>query len=148
MANYVSMDDMYPIIADVLERDGQISINVTGISMQPMLYNMRDSVTLKKSDGKLKKYDLPLYKREDGKYILHRIIKVHKNGYYTCLGDNTWKKEYPVKPSQIIGVVTSFNRNGKEISVENKGYKLYVKTWKFFHPFKKFYKYVAPIIKK
>ncbi len=142
MIKNVHLEEMYPIISEMLENNGRVTIGIKGVSMQPMLYNSRDKVTLVKPEFPLKKHDIPFYRRENGQFILHRIIKAHKNGCYTCRGDNQWEKEYPVSEEQIIGVVESFNRNGKEISVKNKKYLLYTKTWRFFHHFKGFYKYL------
>jgi hypothetical protein len=42
-----------------------------------------------------KKYDVIFYRRENGQYVLHRIIKIKKDGY-VCRGDNQTAKEYPV----------------------------------------------------
>ncbi len=143
------MADMYPLIAETLERDARVTFTVSGYSMQPMVYHRRDKITLVKPTIPLKKYDVPFYRRENGEFILHRIIKVHKDGSYTCRGDNQWQKEFPVKDNQIIGVVASFNRNGREIPVKKSvGYFLYTRTWGFLHYFKKYYKYIRPLFSK
>jgi len=137
------MSEMYPLFCDILQKNGTVTFTVSGKSMQPMLYNERDSVTLKKPEFPLKKFDIPFYKAEDGHYILHRIIKVHNHGeYYTCRGDNLWNKETPIYPEQIVGVVESFERSGKKRKVtKNPLYFLYTRTWPFFHYFKKYYIY-------
>ena len=147
--NYrVPLEEMYPIIADALDAGRNVKIIVTGRSMQPMVYNRRDTVTLRKPDLPLKKYDLPFYRMDNGKFILHRVIKIHKDGTYECRGDNRNESEDHIRNDQIIGVVTSFTRNGKEISVDNFWYKLYTRTWKFLHPFKKYYRYLPVFIRK
>jgi len=139
----ISMSEIYPIITEMLETDGKVTIKVSGWSMQPMVYHLRDTVTLIKPPKKLKKYDLPFYRTSDGRFIMHRIIKVHKDGTYTCQGDNLWEKEFPVMQDQIFAVVDSFCRNGKNISVNKSiSYWLYTRTWWFFHHFKKYYKYI------
>ena len=149
MNERIDLREMEPLIEEMLTKNGSVTLTVAGMSMQPMIYHRRDTFTLERPEFPLKKYDLPLYKREDGSFILHRIIKVHKDGSYTCRGDNQRQKEYPVLENQIIGVVKKFTRNGKEISVEHSlGYFLYTRTWAFFRHFKKYYKYVSPIIRK
>ena len=64
-----------------LERSGKILQTTIGDSMEPMLQNRQNIVVIEKADGLLKKYDLPLYRRPNGKYVLHRILKVRKNDY-------------------------------------------------------------------
>lgn len=74
-------------IEEELERSGKILQTTIGDSMEPMLQNRQNIVVIEKADGLLKKYDLPLYRRPNGKYVLHRILKVRKNDYIIC-GDN------------------------------------------------------------
>lgn len=141
----VPMSEMYPIIKESIERGGSVTFTVTGISMQPMLYNRRDTVTLSPPPEKLKKGDLPLFKTDEGKFILHRVIKIHPDGCYECRGDNRWESEDNITHAQIIGVVTGFVRGGKKHSVKSPVYRLYVYTWPLLHPFKKYYKYIRAI---
>ena len=93
----------------------------------------RQLLIIEKVSGRLKKYDVPLYKRDSGQYVLHRIIKVRKDDYVMC-GDNRWQKEYGITNRHIIGVLTGVIRDGKTISVNDKKYRLYVHLWcDFFH---------------
>ena len=101
--------------------------------MLPMLRQGIDSVVLSPVTGKLKKYDIPLYVRENGHYILHRIIDA-RGDTYTCVGDNQFEKEYGVEQSSILAVVSEFTRNGKSHSVNEFGYKAYCKFWYYSRP--------------
>lgn len=137
------MNDMYPLIEEMLSNNGEVTFTVSGWSMQPMLYHKRDSVTLIKPQFPLKKHDLPFFRMEDGQFLLHRVIKINKDGTYKCRGDNKWIVEDNISNEQIIGIVKSFNRNGKIIEVNKSiGYWFYTRFWKFLHPFKKYYKYL------
>lgn len=111
-----------------LEKNGVLIYTNVGDSMMPLLRQHKDIIIIKKSVDKLKKYDVPLYKRSNGQYVLHRILKVNKNDYVLC-GDNRWQLEYGITDKNIIGVLTGFIRDGKEISVTNKRYMLYVHLW-------------------
>ena len=107
--------------------------------MLPMLYHRRDKVCLVKPQGKrLKKYDIPLFVRQDGKYILHRIVAVKAEGY-VVVGDNQCTKEYPVQPSQILGVVKGFWRNGKYTSCDDFFYRTYCRLWVSLYPARRLY---------
>ena len=147
--NQLFLSDISDLLLAALESTGKIVLKVSGISMQPMLYNDRDTVKVVKSELPLKKYDLPIYRMDDGQYLMHRVVKVHKDGTYKCQGDNRWEPEDNIRNDQIIGIVKSFNRNGKQIDVDKSfGYWLYTRTWKFLHPFKKYYKYFKAVVDK
>ena len=128
----VSLDDLMPIIRERLAAGQDIEFFPHGSSMLPMIRDGRDSVILTAVKSRLKKYDIPLYRREDGKYILHRIIAVGDT--YTCLGDNLFWVERGITDDQIIAVVSAIKREGREISVNSPFYRVKsvvrVKTYK------------------
>lgn len=110
-------------------KEGRMCVSTTsGDSMYPMLRNRRDAVVIEPVNGQLKRYDLPLYRRPDGQYVLHRILCVKKKGYVIC-GDNRWSREYPVPHEWILGIVTGFYRDHSYISVKDPGYRFYVHLW-------------------
>ncbi|MCQ2459110.1 MAG: S24/S26 family peptidase [Ruminococcus sp.] len=118
---------------EFIEKNGSLVYTNVGVSMMPLLREHRDLIIISKVNGRLKKYDVPLYKRDSGQYVLHRILKVRGHDYVIC-GDNCYNREYGITDSHIIGVLTAFVRDGKEISVDNKLYKLYVHLWCDFFP--------------
>ena len=108
---------------------GHICVSTTvGDSMYPMLRNRMDSVVIEPVSRQLRRYELPLYRRPDGQYVLHRILHVKRDGYEMC-GDNRLCREYPVPQEWILGVVTGFYRGDTYISVDNKKYRIYVHLW-------------------
>ena len=129
MIKEVRLAELYPVMKEMLDSGGTVNFNPHGTSMLPMLHDDGDRVVLKKPEGELKKYDLPLYRRENGAFVLHRVVKKPQNGIYTMCGDNQWALELGIKHDQIIGVVVEFERKGKKISAENKLYKLYTRVW-------------------
>lgn len=150
MNKKVTMNELLPFIEEAFNNNKSFTIQITGTSMRPLLIMGRDSVTLEKVTEKLKKGDLPLYRRNDGTFVLHRVVKVNSDNTYTMCGDNQFLKENGVTDSNIIGIVTKINRNGKEFSVLNKWYKLYVKTGLLLlnvrYPYKRF-RYLLHVIK-
>ncbi len=129
------MEILFPLIEENIKQGKDVRIKVTGYSMYPMVASLRDSVVLT-MPKELRRGDIPLFKRNDGKYILHRIVGI-KNGAYKIRGDYEQKIEYPVYPEQVIAVVNGFYRNNKYISCDNIKYKLYKAFWMntaFFRP--------------
>ena len=127
MNNKISMQELLPFIEEALNNNKTFTIPITGTSMLPLLVKDRDTVTIKKCETTLKKGDLPLYRRQDGSFVLHRVVSVEADGTYTMCGDNQFLKEKGIAHTAIIGVVTAITRNGKTFSVDSKKYQLYVK---------------------
>lgn len=123
----ISLDLAMPLMREQLATGGTVEFSPRGVSMLPMLRQGKDTVTLSAVSGRLKKYDLPLYVRDDGHYVLHRIVSAGED--YTCIGDNQFVFEKGVRQDQIIGVVTSFSRNGKKIDTSCASYRLYCVLW-------------------
>lgn len=114
---------------EYLEKNGILVYRNTGTSMLPLIKQGRDLfIVKKKSPDRCKKYDVVLFKRWDNKYVLHRVIKVNEHDYI-IRGDNCVSKECGIKDEDIIGVMSSFIRKGKEYSVDNKLYKIYSVMW-------------------
>lgn len=137
MNKKVTLGEMYEVMAEMLESGGEVNFNSRGTSMLPMLHSDGDRVIIVKPKGELKKYDIPLYKRADGSFVLHRIVRKPKNMTYQICGDNQWDIEKNVLHSQVIGVVTHFFRNNKKISCDNRIYKIYCIIWVAIMPIRK-----------
>ena len=121
-----------------LRNNGKLVYTNVGDSMKPLIRQGRDLLVIEPVHGRLKKYDVPLYKRDSGQYVLHRILKVRKNDYVIC-GDNRWQKEYGITDRHIIGVLTAVIRDGKKnIPVTDRKYLAYVHIWCDFFPVRAF----------
>ena len=141
-----SVNELAPIIIDGIESGKDVKITVTGNSMLPLFKNGKDTVVLTKSDD-FKKYDIVLYKRHTGQYVLHRIIKV-KNDFLVIAGDNEIKKERGIKKDDCIAKVKSFTKDSKEYSVESKFYKFYSRVWTLVFPLRHIIIKIARLILK
>ncbi len=119
------LEELLPVLETVLEGGGEISFTPNGNSMRPMLISGRDTITLKRFDRHLEKYALPLYRREDGHFVLHRVVGENSDGYI-MRGDNQLSKEYGIKQAQIIGEVIAYVRDGKAHKTTDFSYKVYV----------------------
>lgn len=114
-------------IEDVIKR-GNFVIHPHGVSMWPMIRNGLDSVVVNPVEGRLKKYDLPVYLDKRGRYVVHRVIDVTDKGYVIC-GDGLFEIEYDITDENILGIVTGFFRKEKYIAVDNRRYLRYVHFW-------------------
>ena len=116
-------------IENVLKKKGKLIYNFHGISMRPMLCQENGILVLrrKEPDERCRKNDVVLFKRDNGQYVLHRILKVREKDYW-IVGDNCYSGEN-IREEQVLGVLTNFTRKGRSFSVENRWYKLYVWLW-------------------
>lgn len=105
-----------------------VSIPVSGFSMNPFLADKRDAVLVKRPERDLKRGDIVLYKRRNGQYILHRIWRVKREGYF-MVGDAQTGIEGPIKHDQIIGLVEKIRRKGKWIDETDFLWKFFEKIW-------------------
>ncbi len=113
---------------EILEREGRLIYTNVGDSMFPLIKEGRDLLVMERPRGRLKKYDIPLYKRDSGQYVLHRVLRVRDEDYVIC-GDNRYSLEYGVTDRHVIGVLTAVIRDGRERPLSGIGYRLYVFLW-------------------
>lgn len=130
----ISLQEIYPVIQEKIENGGTVGLPITGTSMLPLLVWGRDTVELIKCENP-QKYDIIFYRRDDGHFVLHRIVGKNKSGFILC-GDNQVNKEYGINEKHIIAVVKTITRKGKVFSVDKFLYKLYVKLWTLILPFR------------
>ncbi len=111
----------------------------SGFSMWPMLKDRRDRVVIRavREDETLRPGDVPLYVRPtDGKYILHRVLRV-RDTEYIIRGDNTYQKEIVPKEC-VVGVLQEFYRKGRHISADHPCYRAYAHVWQGIYPIRYF----------
>ena len=120
---------------EILERDGKLVYTNVGDSMLPLIRQGRDHLVIKPNSGRLRTNDIPLFRRESGQYVLHRVMKVRADDYVMC-GDNRWNLERGVTDSQIVGILASIIRDGKEIPLSCLSVRLYSIIWYILYPFR------------
>ena len=132
-----TMAELMPLFREQWEAGASVRFSPRGTSMLPMLRQGLDTVTLSPLPETLKKYDLPLYQTEEGKYILHRIVSV-EGETFTCMGDNLFVPEPGLRREHMLAVVTGFSRGEREHSVAEPGYRLYCRLWHYSRPLRRF----------
>lgn len=121
----------------VLAQKGRLVYTNVGDSMKPLIKD-RDLLVIVPVKRTLKTLDVPLYKRESGQYVLHRIIG-KKDGAYVMCGDNRCQREYGITDKNVIGVLESIIRNGREVPVNNGKLRVYAVFWQFLYPIRYIY---------
>lgn len=135
----VNMRELYPLMKEILDQGGSFKLTVTGSSMFPFILGGRDQVTLSPLPERLKKNDLPLYRRRDGMFVLHRIVKCEKDGTYTCCGDHQWTLERGLELDQMVALATAYVRKGRSITNKNLLYRIYRTVWTWIIPLRPYF---------
>ncbi len=145
MGQKVFLNQLSPYMIKLLSEGIDVSFTVNGNSMFPLFEHKKTKVTITKPTiDNIKKGDIPLYQRENGQFVLHRIVKI-KNGQLIITGDAQTLLEYGIKKSSILGIVKSFSYKNKIIDVSNLYYRLYSLFWMHIIPLRPL---IIRIIKK
>lgn len=110
-----------------------IPIPVAGGSMVPFLHD-GDTVFLALPDSPLKRGDIVLYQRSSGRYILHRIKKVRKDGSLVMVGDAQQDQELLPSQSQVRARVISVIHNKKTYTPKSLRWWMYRHVWLWLRP--------------
>lgn len=121
-----TLDELWPLMKEVIESEGEFTFIPNGVSMLPLIVPGKDSVTLVKAND-IKKYDIVLYKRDNGQFVLHRVVGFHKNEYIMC-GDNQFFLERNITKTHILASLKEIIKNGKAVDFSSASYKKYLKT--------------------
>lgn len=86
-----------------------------GSSMEPLIRYMKDSITIIPVNRQLKVGDIVLYKRADGKYVVHRLYRIIEDEKLVqTWGDNCDKPDPLMPISSILGIGLYLQKNGKQ----------------------------------
>ncbi|MBQ8726659.1 MAG: S24/S26 family peptidase [Clostridia bacterium] len=118
------MSEIKTNIKELLDSGGKYVGMTSGVSMLPMIESGKDVVVIEKKTERLKPLDVALYMRNGKDYVLHRVLKVTKDGY-VIRGDNCYSDEI-VKEDEVIGVLTQYFKGEKPIMMDDKDYLRYV----------------------
>ena len=114
-----------------LQTSGKLAFTNVGASMLPLLREGKDVMIIERADT-YRRLDAVLFRRPGvkgrGAYVLHRILKVRRDGSYWIVGDNELTGEN-VQRENVLGVLTGIHRDGRLIRVTDLTYRLYVWFW-------------------
>ncbi len=119
------MNEIYPVLREVIDCGGEFQLVTAGTSMLPLLRDRKDTVILVKPSKPLKKYDVVLYKRNDGAFVLHRIVAFDNKGGFVMCGDNQYIYEYGIKNEDIIAIMKGYIKNDKKTLCSDMSFKIY-----------------------
>ena len=125
----VDLKEVWPIMKEVIDSEGEFTFYPRGISMLPLIRQGVDQVVLVKPLD-VKKGDVVFYLRDNGTFVLHRVIEI-KNGEYIMCGDNQFMLEHGITEKHLLAKMKCFIRDGQVIDETNKKYQKYIKRLSF-----------------
>ena len=120
-----NLAELYPLIAEGIKAGGTYRFYPKGKSMLPLLKEGADSVVLSSADT-LAEGDVVLYKRQNGMFVIHRIIKISDT--ISMCGDNQFYIEKDILKEQVLAKVSAIYKKERLVKLDSKKYAFYVKA--------------------
>lgn len=122
-----SVEELLPVLKETVNAGGSFPFKPSGNSMKPFIRPGADSVRVVKADT-VKKYDIVLYRRDSGQFVLHRVMDISPEGFVMC-GDNQWKPEPGITGDMILAKVSEICRKGRTVRCSSGMYMACVRVW-------------------
>lgn len=133
--------------AEALKIKEQVEVLTKGASMEPLLREHRDIAQISRAKPPFEKGDIVLYTRDNQNFILHRIVKIEKEGF-VIRGDNNSFYERDIREEDIIGILTAVYRKGRYMPKESAKFKMFGILNKVRFPFMIVCRKARQLIKK
>lgn len=133
-----------------LKQGHTVTFRVKGWSMRPFLENARDKVLLGPVDREIKVGDVALILANDGRYILHRVVAIDKEGNCTLWGDGNVVGRETCTSDNVIGLARGFYRGKKEkyFDCQGKTWQRYSAFWIGVSSYRRYFLFIARILFK
>ena len=123
----IDPQDLIPHLLELLDETETVPLLISGNSMSPFLIHGRDTVFLSKIVTPPQRGDMILYRRDNGKFVLHRVYETGKT--FTMVGDAQTLLEKGIRPEQMLAKVTAVTRKGKLLKKGSFWWDFFEKTW-------------------
>ncbi|MBR5539450.1 MAG: hypothetical protein IKU61_06085 [Clostridia bacterium] len=125
MRDSLELSELLPLMKEVIEGGGVFRFYPRGVSMEPLIVQGKDSVELGKAED-IKIGDAVFYVRDNGQFVLHRIVGKY-NGLYTMSGDHQSNlMEHGIRPEQILFKLVGYYKGEEHHDTDEEEYKEYV----------------------
>ncbi|HJA19397.1 MAG TPA: S24/S26 family peptidase [Candidatus Mediterraneibacter ornithocaccae] len=132
----VDTNEYVTVLRELAGEGRVVSMLVAGSSMSPFLCHKRDYIYFTKPDRELRRGDMVFYQRDTGQYVMHRVYKRKKDGYY-MVGDAQTQIEGPLRRDQIFARIIKVKRKGRIIEPGNFWWEFFEHVWIRIIPLRK-----------
>lgn len=141
----ISVEDWYNLSCN--EAFINVKIPLNGNSMYPLIRKMRDYVTVSPMNRKIKRGDIVLFRRADGKYVVHRVLKTDGLKVHT-MGDNCSSPDSEIAAEKVLGYVTFVHRDNHILHVDTPIWRKLGLLWIKLLPLRKAVGFIKNFFKK
>ena len=106
--------------------------------MLPTIRPGKDAVLLSRADH-IRKNDMILYKRKNGAFVLHRIVRILDDGSFVLRGDNQYFDENGITREQVVAKVGVYYRGKREVHCDSFRHRAYLLRRRVGYPFRRFF---------
>ena len=124
-----------------------VRIRLDGNSMYPLIRRMQDYITIHPVDRRIIKGDIVLFKRADGRYVVHRVRKTKGHAVLT-MGDNCSCPDIEITADSVLGYITRIERGEHIINADTPLMRSLGLIWLILLPLRKLYSKIKKTIKK
>ena len=125
----IAPEEFFTQISPELRAGKAVVFPISGSSMLPAVAGGRDFAKAELCEPeRLRRLDVVVVRTDSGRYIMHRITKLTKFGFY-MQGD--WRTEGDgfFRFDQIVAQITEFRRKGKAIDLESGFWRFVFGLW-------------------
>lgn len=131
---WISPDNLFPAIEELLAEGRQAVFTVTGMSMWPFLCHGRDQVIVERCCfSSLKTGDIVLFQTPLGNYMLHRITDLGDSDFETT-GDGNCFRDGRFPSACIKAKACTLIRKGAEIPCDALFWRIVFGIWSVCFP--------------
>lgn len=112
-----------------------VPVPVTGASMTPFLHP-GDTVSLAAVAPPLRRGDILLYRRKNGQYVLHRIVKIKRDGSLVMLGDGQTEREM-LTPDAVCARAVRVLHKGNPLTPKSLRWRFFATVWIYMVPLRR-----------
>ena len=111
------VDNLYPVIKGLLDDGTSVQVTVTGNSMFPLLRHERDTVLIQPvSFDEMQVGDIVLVKRDNGKFVLHRVYSRTADSFITAGDGQSWIDEGLLSKEHLLARVSRIFRGQRKLT--------------------------------
>lgn len=114
---------------EILKQGTSLRVKGRGSSMYPFIRNGDTLLIEPKSRNKLCIGDIIFYRRPEGQYIAHRLVRKIEPDTLITRGDNLTYYDEPVPDRHVFGRVVSIERDGRYRSLDSGLNKIIGRCW-------------------
>lgn len=126
MREQIELALLMPTISEVIAAGGSFRLYPRGTSMQPMLVEGEDSVELTAAEP-YRVGDVLLYRRENGQFVLHRLIGTVGDTLVFC-GDNQNAPEFGIPRRAVLAKLGGYYKGDAHHTLDEPDYVRYAEA--------------------